>query len=184
MKTKKAKFDPYPWFIVLIFYLFTIIIMLYLYSKIPKGVTFAIGYVMRKQEFFQILLLIITAFLLTPMVWGEWRYKKAIKNNEREIRVTLNIFKIRPIERAYYILAEDFRMFVAINSILYASYILTIYVYFTVAKILSWDISYWYNPKAGFQLNFIFFLAPILAITTALFYVAHYYDKKANKPNT
>ncbi|MGQ4892320.1 MAG: hypothetical protein ACP6IP_07505 [Candidatus Njordarchaeia archaeon] len=176
MEDKEENPRPNPWYFVAIFYIFTTAIMLYLYSHIPENETFILRSTMSKLEFLTNTLIPMLSLLLLPIA-GEWHYRKAITKKEKIISIYISGRGATKIN----ILMNDYRKFIAIQTILYASLVFTIYTYFTIAKILTWDTSYWFKPGAKIQTNAIFFIAPLTAIVIASIYAAHYYNKKTEQ---
>ena len=79
------------------------------------------------------------------------------------------------------ILREDYLVYISLITMLYASFVFTLYTYSMITTILHIDTSYWQKPAHSIPLDALGLIAPMIAIAISLIWVPYHFDKKAKQ---
>ena len=167
--------DPLPF--VIIFYITITFTMLYLYFQIHQNEIFMLGYQTSKFGFLIESLFLLAIILILP-IGGRWRYQKAVKNGEEILDTGLMIKSgIANVK----ILREDYLIYISLMTMLYASFVFTLYTYSMITTILHINTSYWQKPAHSIPLDALTLIVSMITIAIFLIWVPYHFDKKAKQ---
>lgn len=139
----------------------------------PKMIT--INGIEDKSNVLLLISIINLALLLIPIA-AEYRYRKALKKNEKIVEIYFSRYLHRVKLRI-----EDFLPVMYMKTILISLITVVMYNYWFLATIYNWDLSALRTPGAPFQLHMLVILVPVFLIASILLAIIIKYDRKARK---